>query len=193
MAAIQNINTFFRRAMEQLPWDGPRFASLFGWVTGLAPDSLAEGHRTVARMLLPLPESPVDILPYLARAMGVPLYPVHDTSSPTGYAATLARLQATLATHAVAGSSAGLVVELIAAGLLGDDYDVAVVPDADQTLQAFDVVADSDPPETYGGGATYGDGTIYGRQLTADQARGLLAVMAYFRAAGARFREVVIP
>lgn len=183
-----SIHTFLRRALQELPWDGPLFGALFATLSGLIPDTLAEGHRTVARMLLPLPESPVDILAPIARALGVPLYPVDDVTDGDGYAATLARLQATLTSHATAGSSRRIEAECVAAGLAGAE----VQPDADQTLQAFDVGVDvSDDPEEYDGGAEYGDGTIYGRQIPDEQARGLLAVMAYFRPAGARFRELV--
>lgn len=189
MAADGTIHTYLRRALQQLPWDGPRFAALFGWLSGLAPDVLAEAHRTVARMLVPVPESPVDILPYLARAMGIPLYAVHDATTPAGYVASMARLRTTLAVHEVAGSIAGLASELTLAGL----EDVTIAPDDDQTLQAFDVkCSNSTAPETYGGGATYGDGTIYGRQLPPNVASGVLAVMRYFRPAGARFRNIEV-
>lgn len=187
MAADGTIHTYLRRALQQLPWDGPRFAALFGWLSGLAPDVLAEANRTVARMLVPLPESPVDILPHLARAMGIPLYAVHDATTPAGYIASMARLRTTLAVHEVAGSASGLASELALAGLEAP----LVEPDLDQTIQAFDVECEnSTDPETFGGGATYGDGTIYGRQLPAGVASGVLAVMRYFRPAGARFREI---
>lgn len=181
------IHNFLRRALQQLPWDGPRFAALFGYLSGVAPDVLAEANRTVARMLVPLPESPVDILPHIARAMGIPLYAVHDATTPAGYIASMARLRTTLTVHEVAGSVMGLASELTLAGL----EDVQVVPFDDQEEQAFDVrCSNSTDAETYGGGATYGDGTIYGRQLPANVASGVLAVMKYFRPAGARFSEI---
>lgn len=188
MPELGTVNSFLRRAFQQIPWDAPRFVALFSILSGLVPDTLAEANRTVARLLVPLPESPTDILPYLARALGVPLYPVQNVGTASGYLATLARLQATLASHEVAGAAAQIAAECVQAGLSNPE----VIPDTDQTLQAFDIaVDDSTDPEEYGGGAEYGDGTIFGRQVSADRARGLLAVMEYFRPAGARFRELV--
>lgn len=184
-----NIHTFLRRAAQELPWDGRRFGNLFGYLSGLVPDTIGETHRQLARLTLPLPFSPTDVLPYLARDLGVPLYAANDPTTPTGYAATLAQLQSTVATHRIAGSMAGLVTELVRAGLAGAD----IRPSATHPAQVFDVgVTTSNPPRVYGTASEYGDGYIFGRQVSAARAAGLLAVMRYFRPAGARFRELVI-
>lgn len=192
MTVLGSIHTFTRRALQELPWDGARFGALFGYLSGLIPDSYAEGCRSVARMLVPLPETPRDALPHLLRAFGLPAYLVHDTSTPTGYAATLARMGAAAwATHSIAGSVVGLEAELATAGVTTP----TIVPDADPTVSTFYLTTPdaSGPPQEWGGG-TWGDGTCYGEYAVSQPARqGIRAVMEYFRPARSRFTGVTPP
>lgn len=186
MSALGHIHTFLRRALQELPWDGPAFGAMFGYLSGILPDSLAEGHRSVARMLVPLPYTPVDVLPHLLRAFGLPAYQVHDTSVSAGYLAVLARCRAAWDTHAIGGSNAGMAAELESAGLA----DVRVHRGwEDSTISEFRIETSSATlSDEYGAGGDWGDGDHYGVwDLTESQAQGLRAVLAYWRPARSRF------
>lgn len=175
-------HTWVRWAAAKLPWDAPRFAALWMLLAGLLPSSTDEVGRQVARMQVPVPGTHPGAIPYLLRRFGLPAYLAEQPyTSPAGYAAVLVRLRDAWATHAIAGAKAMLEAELVRAGCAG-----ATVDNLSGTAEGAEFSIDlptGDIPETYDGGATYGDGSTYDRQVTPEMSQGIAAVMAYFKPA----------
>lgn len=176
------IHTFVRYAERSLRWAvGDRANRLTGVLSALPADMMAEAARLVSRWSLPLDESPIDLLPYLLRAFGLPQY-----EEP--YFQTLARLRTYLDTHAVAGAQAMLVAEAELCGFTSPSIETG--PDSSFWLVSPDIGTGT---VVFGDGTLYGDpGAFYGYLPTAlgdnDKARrNFLRALSFFRPARERF------
>lgn len=188
------LNTFSRLVNLKQRWAlGERAHRITSVIAGLLNDAISDGARQVFRWTLPLPDTPVDALPYLLRDFGLPSYV-------EGYFATLARLRTAFATHAIAGSEAQLISEAVIAGLTGAGIELDTdssfwftYPDAGDELEYGDsgpLTCDYDeengiPPNGYA--------PIYGVQLTDDIAHNLRRLIAYFKPARERWNGVKPP
>lgn len=174
------LHTFVRLADRVWRWARGEYEKrLTGTLASLPADMLADAARQVMRFTMPLPDTPVDALPYLLRSFGLPTY---DES----YWDTLDRLRDASETHAVAGAQAMLEREAVRCGLENPTISLPTMLHPGET-PSYWIVADGIGEIAVYGEFTYGD-FIWGYQF--GQSRNIRAMTKYFKPARERFLGV---
>lgn len=161
---------------------GERAHRLTSVVAGLLPDMIADAVRQIARWRMPLEDTPIDAIPYMLRAYGLPEY--IET-----YWQSLLRLRNHIETHERAGAQEQLIEELERAGLA----NCSIVVYGGENAFWIDY-PEAGAEILYDGSHLYGAPEIvYGSGIDPIDAHNVIRLMRYFRPARERWAGFVPP
>lgn len=181
------LHTFLRLAVLRLaPTPGPRFGALLG-AMAVTYDACSEVVRLAARWRLdaaPDGLPPVDALPYMLRAAGLPMYEsLTEAATPGGYARILARLARKWLAHGRAGTPDAIREELEAEGFPG--ATIVEWPSVEPTLEgsSFSLTLPQFEEPVDWGEADWGAFTWDVSGVTRGEAERIQAIVQFWRSA----------